>query len=123
MFQPQATNTPAHPPRQTAEVPAQSAAEPSSAVPVAEAAPAADQAPAAEPAPAATEPRSRPKQRDPFFDNAKYLAIVLVAMGHSWERLLSESRTAEALYSVVYAFHMPAFIIISGYFSRSFTGR
>ncbi|MFK0293040.1 acyltransferase family protein [Streptomyces sp. NPDC090442] len=58
--------------------------------------------------------------RDAFFDNAKYLAIVLVAMGHSWEPLRHGSRSAAALYLTVYAFHMPAFIIISGYFSRSF---
>ncbi|MFF2655685.1 acyltransferase family protein [Streptomyces sp. NPDC058045] len=63
------------------------------------------------------------KARDPFFDNAKYLAIVLVAMGHSWEPLRDGSRAATALYMVVYAFHMPAFIIISGYFSRSFDMR
>ncbi|MER7561891.1 acyltransferase family protein [Streptomyces sp. NPDC097941] len=62
----------------------------------------------------------RPKQRDAFFDNAKYLAIVLVAMGHAWEPLRSGSRTVTALYTLVYAFHMPAFIIVSGYFSRSF---
>ncbi|MFG2127127.1 acyltransferase family protein [Streptomyces sp. NPDC048751] len=62
----------------------------------------------------------RPKQRDAFFDNAKYLAIVLVAMGHAWEPLRSGSRAVTALYTVVYAFHMPAFIVISGYFSRGF---
>ncbi|MGX2997232.1 acyltransferase family protein [Streptomyces sp. JNUCC 64] len=60
------------------------------------------------------------KQRDPFFDNAKYLAVVLVAMGHSWEPLTGQSRTALALYLFVYTFHMPAFILISGYFSRGF---
>ncbi|MFD0318732.1 acyltransferase family protein [Streptomyces flavalbus] len=58
--------------------------------------------------------------RDAFFDNAKYLAIVLVAMGHAWEPLRGGSRTVTALYMLVYAFHMPAFIVISGYFSRSF---
>ncbi|MFJ9536200.1 acyltransferase family protein [Streptomyces sp. NPDC101225] len=63
------------------------------------------------------------KQRDAFFDNAKYLAILLVAMGHSWEPLKGDSRILEAAYTVVYAFHMPAFIIISGYFSRSFDMR
>ncbi|MFF2362295.1 acyltransferase family protein [Streptomyces sp. NPDC058122] len=63
------------------------------------------------------------KQRDAFFDNAKYLAIVLVAMGHAWEPLKGQSRVLEALYTVVYTFHMPAFIIISGYFSRSFDMR
>ncbi|WP_210586278.1 acyltransferase family protein [Streptomyces sp. GESEQ-35] len=60
------------------------------------------------------------KQRDAFFDNAKYLAIVLVAMGHAWEPLRDGSRSVTALYTLVYAFHMPAFIVISGYFSRGF---
>ncbi|XHM67352.1 acyltransferase family protein [Streptomyces nigra] len=60
------------------------------------------------------------KQRDAFFDNAKYLAIVLVAIGHAWEPIKGGSRTLETLYTVVYTFHMPAFIIISGFFSRSF---
>ncbi|WNM35138.1 acyltransferase family protein [Streptomyces sp. Li-HN-5-11] len=59
-------------------------------------------------------------QRDPFFDNAKYLAIVLVAVGHSWAPIKGDSRVLEALYNVVYTFHMPAFIIISGFFSRNF---
>ncbi|MEU3252488.1 acyltransferase family protein [Streptomyces sp. NPDC006997] len=62
------------------------------------------------------------KGRDAFFDNAKYLAIVLVAVGHAWEPLRAGSRTVTALYMLVYAFHMPAFIIVSGYFSRSFDG-
>ncbi|WP_051857465.1 acyltransferase family protein [Streptomyces cellulosae] len=62
------------------------------------------------------------KQRDAFFDNAKYLTIVLVAAGHAWEPLRDGSRAASALYMFVYAFHMPAFIIISGYFSRSWDG-
>ncbi|GHG93119.1 acyltransferase family protein [Streptomyces lanatus] len=60
------------------------------------------------------------KQRDAFFDNAKYLAIVLVAIGHAWEPIKGDSRILEAVYTVVYTFHMPAFIIISGFFSRSF---
>jgi fucose 4-O-acetylase-like acetyltransferase len=76
------------------------------------------------PAPSSASPEARPAgQRDAFFDNAKYLAIVLVAMGHAWEPLTDHSRAAEALYMVVYTFHMPAFIIISGYFSRSFDMR
>ncbi|MFD9814843.1 acyltransferase family protein [Streptomyces sp. NPDC059080] len=85
----------------------------------------------ADPAPPSGGPAERPgsgvaapaRGRDAFFDNAKYLAIVLVAMGHSWEPLTDGSRAAEALYMTVYAFHMPAFIIISGYFSRSFDMR
>nr|WP_097232574.1 acyltransferase family protein [Streptomyces zhaozhouensis] len=59
--------------------------------------------------------------RDAFLDNAKYLLIVLVAVGHAWEPL-EESQTLRALYLFVYTFHMPAFILICGYLSRSFTG-
>jgi fucose 4-O-acetylase-like acetyltransferase len=80
------------------------------------------QTPQAGTAPAA--PDARPvKQRDAFFDNAKYLAVVLVALGHAWQPLTGDSRATEALYMVVYTFHMPAFILISGYFSRSFDMR
>ncbi|MFH9490711.1 acyltransferase family protein [Streptomyces halstedii] len=68
--------------------------------------------PAPAPAPA--------KHRDAWFDNVKYLAIVLVAVAHAWEPVMDGSRTTRALYMVVYAFHMPAFILVSGYFSRSF---
>jgi fucose 4-O-acetylase-like acetyltransferase len=67
-------------------------------------------------------PARQVRQRDAFFDNAKYLAIVLVAVGHAWEPLRPGSRAVTALYMLVYAFHMPAFIIISGYFSRTFDG-
>jgi fucose 4-O-acetylase-like acetyltransferase len=80
---------------------------------------------AAQPRPPQNKPRSpqQNKQRDAFFDNAKYLAIVLVAIGHAWEPLKGDSRVLEAAYTVVYSFHMPAFIIISGFFSRSFDMR
>ncbi|MEV5610307.1 acyltransferase family protein [Streptomyces sp. NPDC052225] len=95
------------------------AARPASPVPPPPA-PASTTAPAPAPAQAAA---PKPRQRDAFFDNAKYLAIVFVAMGHCWEPLTDGSRTAEALYMTVYTFHMPAFILISGYFSRSFDMR
>ncbi|ATW48535.1 acyltransferase family protein [Streptomyces peucetius] len=61
--------------------------------------------------------------RDSYFDNAKYLAIVLVAVAHAWEPVMDGSRAARALYMVIYTFHMPAFIIVSGYFSRSYQGK
>ncbi|MFD7687949.1 acyltransferase family protein [Streptomyces sp. NPDC059781] len=87
--------------------------------------------PAQSPAPGVPSPRTKSphtksphgKQRDAFFDNAKYLAIVLVAVGHAWEPLKGDSRVLEAAYTVVYSFHMPAFIVISGFFSRSFDMR
>jgi fucose 4-O-acetylase-like acetyltransferase len=84
----------------------------------------ADQAAPVQSAPGPAAPPAKPaKKRDAFFDNAKYLAIVLVAMGHAWEPLRDGSRAVSALYIVVYSFHMPAFIMISGYFSRSFDFR
>ncbi|MFE9167928.1 acyltransferase family protein [Streptomyces kebangsaanensis] len=63
------------------------------------------------------------KQRDAFFDNAKYVAIVLVAVGHAWAPLKGDSRVLQGLYMLVYVFHMPAFIVISGFFSRTFDAR
>ncbi|HEY7485433.1 MAG TPA: acyltransferase family protein [Streptosporangiaceae bacterium] len=65
-------------------------------------------------------PEKPAKVRDPFFDNAKYLAIVLVIFGHAIEPVRDNS-AAHALYLFVYSFHMPVFIIITGYFSRNFT--
>ena len=64
-------------------------------------------------------------RRDPYYDNAKLLAVALVVCGHFWEPLIEQSgqRHLKALYLLLYAFHMPAFILISGFFSRSFTAQ
>ncbi|MGW0117120.1 acyltransferase family protein [Streptomyces sp. NPDC003327] len=76
----------------------------------------------AETVPAAV-PAPRAGGRDPYFDNAKYLAILLVAVGHILPVVVEGSRTTRALYMFVYAFHMPLFILVSGHLSRSYTGR
>jgi fucose 4-O-acetylase-like acetyltransferase len=60
-----------------------------------------------------------PSTRDPFFDNAKFLAIVLVVAGHAIEPL-RDVPAAHALYLFLYMFHMPVFIVIAGYFSKGF---
>jgi fucose 4-O-acetylase-like acetyltransferase len=62
---------------------------------------------------------ARPKRRVPFWDNARFACIVLVVLGHAVQRLTYDSDIALGLYLLVYAFHMPAFAIISGYFSKS----
>jgi fucose 4-O-acetylase-like acetyltransferase len=62
---------------------------------------------------------ARPKQRVPFWDNARFASITLVVIGHGIQRLTSGSDNALALYLFIYAFHMPAFAIISGYFSKA----
>ncbi|GAB2781216.1 acyltransferase family protein [Streptomyces daliensis] len=60
--------------------------------------------------------------RDPFLDNAKFLLVVLVVIGHGWGPISDEMRGLKTLYLVVYAFHMPVFVFLCGYFSRGFTG-
>nr|WP_221473124.1 acyltransferase family protein [Planomonospora venezuelensis] len=62
----------------------------------------------------------REAARDPFFDNAKFLAITLVVAGHLIEDL-RDVGVAHAAYFYVYVFHMPLFIVLSGYLSRNFT--
>jgi fucose 4-O-acetylase-like acetyltransferase len=59
------------------------------------------------------------KPRVPFWDNARFFSILLVVMGHSLQKLSGDSDPAKVVYLAIYAFHMPAFAIISGYFSRS----
>jgi fucose 4-O-acetylase-like acetyltransferase len=67
-------------------------------------------------APAATLPAA--KVRVPFWDNARFASITLVVIGHGIQRLTSDSNNAYVLYLFIYAFHMPAFAMISGYFSK-----
>src|SRR3546814_288734 len=62
---------------------------------------------------------ARPRRRVPFWDNARFACIVLVVLGHASQRLTYDSDIALGMYLLVYAFHMPAFASISGYFSKS----
>lgn len=64
---------------------------------------------------------TKPRKRVPYWDNARYACIVLVVLGHAIQRLTYDSDIALALYLTIYAFHMPAFAIISGYFSKAGT--
>jgi fucose 4-O-acetylase-like acetyltransferase len=59
------------------------------------------------------------KARVPFWDNARFISVTLVVIGHGIQRLTSDSDNALILYLFIYAFHMPAFAIISGYFSKA----
>lgn len=68
----------------------------------------------------ATPPAVQARVRDPFFDNAKFFAILLVVIGHALEPL-RDVHVALSLYVFIYSFHMPLFIMITGYFSRRFT--
>ena len=74
-------------------------------------------------------PVAATKQRDPWFDNAKMLLVVLVVVGHAWTLLPlfagdAGSDTAKFyddwLYHFLYAWHIPAFVVVTGYLSKSF---
>jgi fucose 4-O-acetylase-like acetyltransferase len=66
-----------------------------------------------------TPPAAAAKKRVPFWDNARFATITLVVIGHAIQRLTGDSNHAYVLYLFIYAFHMPAFAMISGYFSKS----
>ena len=59
------------------------------------------------------------RRRVPLWDNARFLCVTLVVIGHGIQRLTVDSNNALIVYLVIYAFHMPAFAIISGYFSKA----
>ncbi len=64
-------------------------------------------------------PTAIPKARVPFWDNARFVCVTLVVIGHAIQRLTADSDNALILYLFIYAFHMPAFAMISGYFSKA----
>ena len=53
-----------------------------------------------------------------IWDNLKFILIFLVVLGHILEPLISDSINLKRLYIFIYTFHMPAFIFISGLFSK-----
>lgn len=63
--------------------------------------------------------RSTVGTRDPWLDNAKMALVTLVVVGHAWT-LLPQGRLPSHLYDFVYAWHVPAFVLVTGYLSRSF---
>lgn len=100
-------------------------ASPSSVAPATGATP----TPAPTAAPTAPPTAAPVKVRDPWFDNAKMLLVVLVVVGHAWTLLPlfaddAGSATAKAfdksVYNFLYLWHIPAFVIVTGYLSRSF---
>lgn len=58
------------------------------------------------------------KERDYYFDNAKFILIFLVVFGHLLRSYIEDYEKILTLYNVIYTFHMPAFIVISGYFAK-----
>lgn len=59
-------------------------------------------------------------RRDAYFDNLKVLLIALVAVGHLIEPLSGSDRF-RPLYLLIYSFHIPLFVLISGFFCKKIT--
>ena len=55
------------------------------------------------------------KERDYLFDNYKAFLIVLVVVGHFIEVASDDNVVMETTKWIIFSFHMPAFVFISGY--------
>lgn len=64
--------------------------------------------------------RAAARPRDPYFDNVRALLITLVVIGHLF--LTIDAPPARVMTTFIYSFHMPAFVFVTGYLSRRYTG-
>ncbi len=62
-------------------------------------------------------------QRNPYFDNAKAILIFLVILGHTLSPIFRATPWITAVYLFIYLFHMPAFVLVSGYFTKRMQNR
>ncbi len=60
------------------------------------------------------------KARDPFFDNARYILVLFVVFGHSISPLRETSELVFNINNFLSSFRMPALILITGYFAKSY---
>ncbi|SFM17839.1 Fucose 4-O-acetylase [Gracilibacillus orientalis] len=57
-------------------------------------------------------------RREAYFDNAKLLFIFLVVFGHLIQPLKQNIEIVDVIYQWMYIFHMPVFILVSGFFAK-----
>ena len=62
------------------------------------------------------------RKRDYGFDNIKLFLIVLVVLGHILEEM-SLTGSLGIIRACIYSFHMPLFVFVSGYFSKSVSSK
>ncbi|MBM9465571.1 acyltransferase family protein [Aeromicrobium sp. YIM 150415] len=65
--------------------------------------------------------RSGPRERIAYLDNARFWVMLLVVIGHFLTDLVVMD-SARGLYTWIYLFHMPFFVLISGYTARHYVG-
>lgn len=59
------------------------------------------------------------QSRIPYLDLLKFFAIASVILGHSVEQLTGDDFWDNPLWSFIYTYHMPLFMMLSGYFAGS----
>ncbi|WP_308799698.1 acyltransferase family protein [Agromyces silvae] len=64
-------------------------------------------------------PAPRSRKRVPLWDNARWIAITLVVIGHGILPLIAEDDAAYSVYLFIYSFHVAVFVTVSGYFAKS----
>ncbi|MEI6580533.1 MAG: acyltransferase family protein, partial [Eubacteriales bacterium] len=66
-------------------------------------------------------PEKNLSTRSAYWDNVKGILIFLVVLGHYLIAYYNSEKLnlAGVIVAVIYTFHMPAFIFVSGFFSRS----
>ena len=58
-------------------------------------------------------------KRNPYWDNLKLILIFLVVLGHFIIPVADSDRLTSSILYFIYLFHMPAFVFVSGHFSKS----
>lgn len=58
------------------------------------------------------------KKRIALWDNLKFLLIIFVIIGHYTQQFRVDNETLQRIYVFIYSFHMPAFIFVTGLFSK-----
>lgn len=64
------------------------------------------------------QPAPAQKIRIALWDNARFVLLVLVVMGHAISTIRMDSDFGFAAYAYIYLFHMPALILLSGVFAK-----
>jgi fucose 4-O-acetylase-like acetyltransferase len=59
------------------------------------------------------------RRRVPLWDNARWIAITLVVIGHGILPLIGEDDAAYSVYLFIYSFHVAVFVTVAGYFAKS----
>lgn len=67
----------------------------------------------------AQQPAESNGKRIALFDNLKGLLVILVVFGHMMHPIHNDNPALSTAFDIIYLFHMPLFVLISGLFAKS----